>query len=351
MARQLFEHLLRLNPETLRVVRALIGGGVPVELAGVRDEFRAAVGQRWSPWFRTLGFDDHSSNALVWVMTAAYLTLAMLAEDKEIGVDEAAGIVAMLADGILKHEVPLPAAATLRTPDEDVPSDLVGTIAAKSLTHRRVSKMTADSPLRTATNQRGTRYGEVFAVFSDGERFTAHVYGTQLLNDCPQELWETLDSAAIAKELGALVVKLNGPRYWVLDALGSKGKPIEPVLHEFNGLLMRRIAVLELGSNPVQVPYTLRKVDRRVAMYFDADSAVYELIDPHGLAYVMQAYCTGVDATLNEIALANLGDRLAVPDGWRFRTRILEEDLIVDTSESPATVVQDELENTYTLPF
>ena len=89
MARQLFEHLLRLNPETLRVVRALIGGGVPVELAGVRDEFRAAVGQRWSPWFRTLGFDDHSSNALVWVMTAAYLTLAMLAEDKEIGVDEA----------------------------------------------------------------------------------------------------------------------------------------------------------------------------------------------------------------------------------------------------------------------
>ena len=37
-----------------------------------------------------------------------------------------AGIVAMLADGILIHEVPLPAAATLRTPDEDVPSDLVG---------------------------------------------------------------------------------------------------------------------------------------------------------------------------------------------------------------------------------
>ena len=103
---------------------------------------------------------------------------------------------------------------------------------------------------------------------------------------------ETLDSAAIAKELGALVVKLNGPRYWVLDALGSKGKPIEPVLHEFNGLLMRRIAVLELGSNPVQVPYTLRKVDRPVAMYFDADSAVYELIDPHGLSYVMQAYRT-----------------------------------------------------------
>ena len=106
----------------------------------------------------------------------------------------------------------------------------------------------------------------------------------------------------IAEELGALVVKLNGPRYWVLDGLGSKGEPIEPVLHEFNGLLMRRIAVLALGSNPAQVPYTVRKVDRRVTMYFDAGSDVYELIDPQGLAYVMQAYCTGVDATLNENA-------------------------------------------------
>jgi hypothetical protein len=162
--------------------------------------------------------------------------------------------------------------------------------------------MTADGPSRTATNQRGTRYGEVLAVFSDGERFTAHVYGTQLLNDCPHELWEALDPTAIAKKLGALIVKLNGPRYWVLDALGSKGEPIEPVLQEFNGLLMRRIAVLELGTNPVQVPYTVRKVDRRVAMYFDAGSAVYELIDSQGLAYVMQAYCTGVDTTLNEIA-------------------------------------------------
>ena len=147
--------------------------------------------------------------------------------------------------------------------------------------------MTPDAQGRLVTDQRGIRYGEVLAVFSDGEQFTAHVYGTQLLNDCPPELWDTLVPETIAQELGALVVKLNGPRYWVLDGLGSKSAPLEPVLHEFNGLLMRRIAVLELGTNPAQVPYTVRKVDRRVSMYFDAGSAVYELIDPHGLAYVM----------------------------------------------------------------
>jgi hypothetical protein len=211
--------------------------------------------------------------------------------------------------------------------------------------------MTADAHSRIVTNQRGTRYGEVLAVFSDGEQFTAHVYGTQLLNDCPQELWQTLVPAAIAEELGALIVKLNGPRYWLLDGLGSKGEPIEAVLREFNGLLVRRIAVLELGTNPAQIPYTVRKVDRRVIMYFDAGSSVYELIDPNGLAYVMQAYCTGVDASLDEECLADLGDRLALPGGWGFRTRSLKEDLIVDTSQSVATVLQDELENTYTLPY
>src|ERR1700722_13950392 len=129
--------------------------------------------------------------------------------------------------------------------------------------------MSADAQ-RIVTNHRGTRYGELFAIFSDGGQFAAHVYGTQLLNDCPTELWETLDPAMIAEDLGALFVKLNGPRYWMLDGLGSKGEPIEPVLHEFNGLLMRRIALLALGSNPAQTAYAVRKVDRRVIMYFDA---------------------------------------------------------------------------------
>jgi AcrR family transcriptional regulator len=111
MARRVFEHLLSVDPETLRVVRALIGGVVPVELAGVRDDFRAAIGKRWSPWFRSLGFDDHSSNAIVWAMTAAYLSLTELVEDEEISADEAAGILAMLANGIVDRVEPLAAAA------------------------------------------------------------------------------------------------------------------------------------------------------------------------------------------------------------------------------------------------
>jgi len=210
--------------------------------------------------------------------------------------------------------------------------------------------MDAPSAERLITDHRGTRYGEVLAVFAEGDEFIAHVYGTQLLNDCPAELWDTLDAASIAEEMGALVVKLNGPRHWMLDGLGAKGQPLEPVLREFNGLLMRRIAVLKLGTNPAQVPYLPRKVDRQAVFFFDAGKEVHELIDPDGMAYVLQAYCIGVDPTLDEQSLAGLADRLDLPEGWSFRTRILEEELVVDTSATMATVIQDELENSYTLP-
>lgn len=210
--------------------------------------------------------------------------------------------------------------------------------------------MSTDSPQRLIDHQRGQRYGEVLAVFLTDEGLQAHVYGTQMINDCPQELWERLEPDAIAKELDAVFVKLNGPRHWMLDGLGSKAQPIEPIMREFGGIMMRRIAVVKLGDEPAQIPYTVRYVDRRAVFFFDAGSRVYELVDPDGLVYVMQARCVGVDPDMSEESLLGLGGRLALPDGWTYRSRILDEELVVDTSDHLASVLQDEFENTYTLP-
>jgi hypothetical protein len=204
---------------------------------------------------------------------------------------------------------------------------------------------------RMIDGQRGQRYGEVLAVFARHDTLEAEVYGTQMLNDCPAELWDTLDGPTIAQEMGALFVKLNGPREWVLDGLGGKQDPVEPVLRDFNGLVMRRIAVLRLGDNPAATPYTERRVDRRVLFYWDAGKPVFELIAANGTVYVMQALCQGVDATMSHDSLATLGERLALPEGWSYRTRILDEELVVDTTGQDAIVLQDEFENSYTVPF
>jgi len=211
--------------------------------------------------------------------------------------------------------------------------------------------MTDAAPQRLIDHMRGVRYGEVLAMFLRDTGLEAEVYGTQMLNDCPQELWETLNADEIAKDMGAVFVKLNGPRYWLLDGLGSKVAVVDPVFKDFNGIQMRRIATIPIGADFAAGPYTIRNVNRGAVFFFDAGKTVYELVDPDGRALVMQARCVGVDPNMTEESLATLGERLALPEGWSYRTRVLETELVVDTSTTLATVVQDEFENTYTLPY
>jgi hypothetical protein len=212
----------------------------------------------------------------------------------------------------------------------------------------RTNKVSAQ---RFIDDMRGVRYGEVLPVFLREDGLHAEVYGTQMLNDCPQHLWEKLDAAAIAKELGAVLVKLNGPRKWVLDGLGTKVAPVEPVLREFGGIMFRRIATIHLGDKPGAGPYKENKINRGAVFFFDAGKPVYELVNPEGKAYVMQALCMGVDASMSEASLPSLGSRLSLPAGWTYRSRVLEQELVVDTTASLATVLQDEFENSYTLPY
>ncbi|MGA0080676.1 MAG: hypothetical protein ACO3IT_02820 [Ilumatobacteraceae bacterium] len=211
--------------------------------------------------------------------------------------------------------------------------------------------MAEPTPQRLIDGMRGVRYGEVLAMFLRDTGLEAEVFGTQMLNDCPQALWDALDADAIAKDMGAVFVKLNGPRYWLLDGLGSKVAVVEPVFKDFNGIQMRRIATIPLGANFAAGAYVVRNVNRGAVFFFDAGKTVYELVDPEGRAFVMQARCVGVDPDMTEESLANLGERLALPEGWSYRTRVLDSELVIDTSATLATVVQDEFENTYTLPY
>ena len=211
--------------------------------------------------------------------------------------------------------------------------------------------MAESSPQRLIDDMRGVRYGEVLAVFLRDNGLEAEVYGTQMLNDCPQELWQTLDAEAIAKDMGAVFAKLNGPRYWLLDGLGSKVAVVDPVFKDFNGIQMRRIATIPLGADFAAGAYVVRNVNRGAVFFWDAGKPVYELVDTDGRPFVMQARCVGVDSRMTEESLATLGDRLALPAGWTYRSRVLDSELVIDTSATLATVVQDEFENTYTLPY
>jgi hypothetical protein len=195
------------------------------------------------------------------------------------------------------------------------------------------------------TSIRGVRYCEVIAVTNEGG-LHADVYGTQGLSDCPLSQWEALDPDAIQEELNALQILMNGPRFWLIDSVTTFSELGE--IRFLGELQMRLLASVALSPGELnQGPYQERSVVRDTEFLFVAGSEVYELIAPGSKVYVMQSYAHIVDDTLNEAALPGLGEELDLPEGWTYRTRVLDEDYVVVDQDGIATVVQDELQNTY----
>lgn len=203
--------------------------------------------------------------------------------------------------------------------------------------------LTADAALPASV--RGIRYCEVLIAVLQGGALEAQVWGTQGLNDCPEAAWASIDPMAIRDEFGAAAVVLNGPRHWVLDRFSGELPAGSPRL--FAELEMQKLATLTLAPGATSSrPFVERTVKRNAEFEFRTGAEVYELLAPNGSAYVMQSYAQTVDPSLSEGDLAGLGARLMLPAGWTYRARTLESPLVVSTP-GEATVVQDDLQNTY----
>lgn len=205
------------------------------------------------------------------------------------------------------------------------------------------------SPISAATrdNMFNARYGEVLVVTGGPFHYTAAVYNTLGLNDCPQKEWKALDPAKLKKEFKAKAIILNGPRYFLMDrnSLANPGK-----VATFGDLQLRHLA--DVPVSPANLlrgrskPYEENQVKRKTEYLFRKGRTIYELVSPDGNSYVMQSYARIVDPKLSEPDLVNLGKRLALPKGWKYRAVTLDEDFYL-RADGTAYVLQDELQNTY----
>src|SRR5262249_2088236 len=89
--------------------------------------------------------------------------------------------------------------------------------------------------------------------------------------------------------------------------------------------------------------FTPKKTQKMVYL---KGKAVYELIDPDGNVYVLQAH----EEKFPIESLPKLGERLKkLPKGWKYRTRTLTEDLVLDlTPAKKIYAVGDEFHQYYT---
>jgi hypothetical protein len=113
---------------------------------------------------------------------------------------------------------------------------------------------------------------------------------------------------------------------------------------------MRKVATIPIrtAAELAQVPYTDRTISRTNTWRWRGGRTVFELVAPGGDTYVMQSYAQIKDPSLTLRRLRSLGRRLTLPPGWRYRTRKLRRPLVL-RARGKATVLQDELQNTYQL--
>lgn len=194
---------------------------------------------------------------------------------------------------------------------------------------------------------RNVRYCEILPVVRQGVKLVASVYNTLGLNDCPDESWKAMDVDAIKKQFKAFEVQMNGPRYFMMNQIISKGATAngETVMIGGLGFTKRAEVVLSLTTMK-SIPYEVRDIERDTTYVFKKGNTVFELVDADGNTYVMQSYSLTVDATLTVDDLPTLGDQLKLPKGWVFQTVELDHDLVL-TANGVAHLVQDDLSNSY----
>lgn len=205
----------------------------------------------------------------------------------------------------------------------------------------------AETPTREGL--RGVRYCEVLIAESSGRRVAIDVYNSIGLGDCPQAEWDKLDEKALRSALGADKVTLNGPRYWTIDRLSGTTKLLDPTPRALGGIPMRLAGRLELTLGEIAragKPYNVQRVHRTTTWIFSKGKLVYELVAPDGRVFAMQSFSVQ-RVPQTEASLAELGAALHPPEGWAFRSRMLEADLEVKAVDDVAEIIRDERENTY----
>ena len=199
----------------------------------------------------------------------------------------------------------------------------------------------------TMEGVRNARYCEIIHVVRDGFHLKATVYNTLGHNDCPAKIWEGIREDAMKERFSALMVLMNGPRYFIMDEIGASGASASGKTIDVDGMELTERASIDLGLfDLLHRPYRETTIDRDTIYRFKAGSPVFLLEAPGGSRYIMQAYAQIVDKTLTYDELPKLGAKLKLPEGWRYSTYVPQQDIVAG-AKGTATVVQDNLDNTY----
>jgi hypothetical protein len=216
----------------------------------------------------------------------------------------------------------------------------------------------ARAGLRKFDGLRDYRYEEIELFAKDPLKKVLYVtvYDTTGLNggddsrdSAPASLAEHLDPKRIAKQYQALSARIDPPYHWTIDWLADRVGTVR----SFDGLnaawMGNSLAPsAAISAKPIaRVAYHPTSTARTAVAGFKKGSEIYLLDDPKGQTWVMVSYKDTPDLTIDK--LKSLGDVLKLPQGWKFRTAALSNELTLEPKAGSAGVIQDDKGNLYRL--
>jgi hypothetical protein len=207
------------------------------------------------------------------------------------------------------------------------------------------------------TGERGYRYMELFLSCPGAgtgiyNTMTFNIQATNGKDSAPDVLMAKYSDPEAAKEYNATSAYMSGIRYWVHDRMRIS---IANNVRSFAGLDTRWGANSAMNAEDLSKGeqfYGVVNVTCNRTWYYNAGQPVFILDAPNGMTFVMQSYSIIVDKNQTYADLPNLGSKLSLPQGWSFRSKVLDQDLTVngitvDGQPNQWRVTQDDLINTY----
>lgn len=200
------------------------------------------------------------------------------------------------------------------------------------------------------TDARGYRFCEVALITGTNPgNAVADFYNSTGASDPTPEQFAALDAKQIAKETDSQQVFLNPVRHWMFDEfwVNEAGD-----VRTFGGITMNWMAVVPVKSLEAGVSkghYVPGYIYRNSQFMFKKGGECHFLDAPDGEVFVMQSFTNAVQQEVTIDNIRNLGSKLSLPPGWKFRSVVLDRDLVVNQERSNmlAHVFQDDLKNAY----
>jgi hypothetical protein len=207
------------------------------------------------------------------------------------------------------------------------------------------------------TGERGYRYMELFLTCPGAgtgiyNTMTFNIQPADSMDSAPDILMTNYSDAQVAKDYKADGSYMSGIRYWVHDRMRLV---FSDNVRNMDGLDTRWGANAAINAEDLSKGeqfYSYTPVTCNRTWYYDAGKPIFILDAPNGMIFVMQSYSIIVDKNQTYEDLPNLGSKLKLPEGWHFRTVVLDKDLTVngitvDGKANQWRVTQDDLINTY----